>query len=186
MGCPALELAGHWVELASQCLALRQTSLGELSLIDITWGWEVSGGPVSWTLLSHLRGSGLTPSQSTKTLSATWQFCNSTKSLLWIWFLARLVLGSHKRGSPNLLPNQVALADIPQAKMLRCRGLQQREGLFTRQAGDEMGEQISNPPPWSQGICGIKNKEAVWCEDLRKCDWRKVYAFFIFVFSWSW
>ena len=28
-------------------LALRQRSLGELSLIDITWSWEVSGGPMS-------------------------------------------------------------------------------------------------------------------------------------------
>ena len=35
------------------------------------WRWEVSGGPISWTRLSHLRGSGLTPSRSTKTLSAT-------------------------------------------------------------------------------------------------------------------
>ena len=38
---------------------------------DITWGWEVSGDPMSWTLLSHLRGSGLIPGRSTKTLSAT-------------------------------------------------------------------------------------------------------------------
>ena len=55
----------------SWVLALRQRSLGELLPIDITWGWEVSGGPMSWTLLSHLRGSGLTPVWSTKTLSAT-------------------------------------------------------------------------------------------------------------------
>ena len=34
-------------------------------------GREVSGGQVSWTWLSHLRGSGLTPGQSTKTLLAT-------------------------------------------------------------------------------------------------------------------
>ena len=39
--------------------------------IDITWGWEVSGGPMFWTQLSHLRGSGLTPGWSTKTPSAT-------------------------------------------------------------------------------------------------------------------
>ena len=39
---------------------------------DITWGWEVSGDPMSWTLLSHLRGSGLIPGRSTKTLSSTW------------------------------------------------------------------------------------------------------------------
>ena len=35
------------------------------------WGREVSGGPMSWTRLSHLRGSGLTPGRSFKTLSAT-------------------------------------------------------------------------------------------------------------------
>ena len=40
--------------------------------IDITWGWEVFGGPMFWTQLSHLRVSGLIPGQSTKTLSATW------------------------------------------------------------------------------------------------------------------
>ena len=40
-------------------------------LLDIMWDWEVSGGPMSCTWLSHLRGSGLTPRQSTKTLSAT-------------------------------------------------------------------------------------------------------------------
>ena len=31
----------------SWVLALRWRSLGELSLIDITWGQEVSGGPMS-------------------------------------------------------------------------------------------------------------------------------------------
>ena len=50
---------------------LRQRSLGALWPIDITWGQEVSGGPMSSTQLSHLGGSGLTPGQSTKTLSAT-------------------------------------------------------------------------------------------------------------------
>ena len=40
-------------------------------LFDITWRWEVSGGPKSRSQLSHLRGSGLTPGWSTKTLSAT-------------------------------------------------------------------------------------------------------------------
>ena len=33
-------------------------------------GWEVSGGPMSWTRLSHLRGSGPTAGRSTKTLPA--------------------------------------------------------------------------------------------------------------------
>ena len=56
----------------SWVLALRWRSLGELSPFDITWSREVSGAPMSWTWLSHLRGTGLTPSQSTKTLSATW------------------------------------------------------------------------------------------------------------------
>ena len=41
-------------------------------LIDITWGWEVSGGPMSWTWSSHLGGSGPTPGRSSKTLPATW------------------------------------------------------------------------------------------------------------------
>ena len=44
MGFPALELAGRWVELS---LSIVMRSLGELSLIDITWGQEVSGGPMS-------------------------------------------------------------------------------------------------------------------------------------------
>ena len=35
-------------------------------------GWEVSGDPMSWTQLSHLRGSGLTPGRGTKTLTAAW------------------------------------------------------------------------------------------------------------------
>ena len=35
------------------------------------WSREVSGGPMSWTRLSHLTGWGLTPGRSTKTLSAT-------------------------------------------------------------------------------------------------------------------
>ena len=65
----------HWSLLViewSCVLALRWRSLGELLLTHITWGQEVSGGPVSWTRLSHLSGSGLTPGWSTKTLSATW------------------------------------------------------------------------------------------------------------------
>ena len=64
----------HWSFLVlewSWVLGLRQGSLGELSLIDITWGQEVSGGPVTRTRLFHLRGSGLMSGQSTKTLSAT-------------------------------------------------------------------------------------------------------------------
>ena len=56
----------------SRVLALSWRSLGELSPFDITWSWEVSCGPLSWTWLSHLRGTGLTPGWSTKTVSATW------------------------------------------------------------------------------------------------------------------
>ena len=66
----------HWILLAiggSWVLPLRWRSLGELSLIDTMWGREVSGRPMSWSPLFHLRGSGLTPGWSTKTLSATWQ-----------------------------------------------------------------------------------------------------------------
>ena len=48
---------------------LRWRSQGELLTIDITCGWEVSGGPVSRPQLSHLRGSSLTPGQSTETVS---------------------------------------------------------------------------------------------------------------------
>ena len=61
----------HWILLAfrwSWVLVLRWRSLRKLLPIDITWGQEVSGGPMSWTRLFHLRGSGPTPSWSTKTL----------------------------------------------------------------------------------------------------------------------
>ena len=64
----------HWSLLVfewSCVLVLRWRSLGELLLIDIMWGWEVSGGPISWIWLSHLRGSVLAAGWSTKTLSAT-------------------------------------------------------------------------------------------------------------------
>ena len=64
----------HWSLLVvgwSQVLVLRWRSLGELLLINIPWGQEFSGGPTSWTQLCHLRGSSLTPGQSTKTLKAT-------------------------------------------------------------------------------------------------------------------
>ena len=44
MGPPALDLAGRWVELG---LNMRWRSLGELSLIDIMWDRDVSGGLIS-------------------------------------------------------------------------------------------------------------------------------------------
>ena len=43
MGHPALEIAGRWVELG---LSVETKISGRASLIDIMWGWEVSGGPV--------------------------------------------------------------------------------------------------------------------------------------------
>ena len=64
----------HWSFLViewSWVLALRQRSLRELSPFDIMWSQEVSGVPMPWTRLSHLRCTGLTPGRSTKTLSAT-------------------------------------------------------------------------------------------------------------------
>ena len=48
---PVLLVVWHGVSLLvvewSWVLALRQRSLGELSPINITWGQEVSGGPMS-------------------------------------------------------------------------------------------------------------------------------------------
>ena len=44
MGPPALDLAGRWVELG---LSIEMVISGELLTIDIMWGWEVSGGPMS-------------------------------------------------------------------------------------------------------------------------------------------
>ena len=60
MGLPALELAGRWVELG---LSVETEISGRALTDDITWGREVSGGPVSWTQLSHLGGSSPTPGQ---------------------------------------------------------------------------------------------------------------------------
>ena len=53
-------------------LAIEMEISGSFLPFDIMWSWEVSGGPMSWTRQSHLRATGLTPSQSTKTLSSTW------------------------------------------------------------------------------------------------------------------
>ena len=54
-------------------LVLSWQRLGELSLINVSWGQEFSGGPPSWTWVSHLGASGLTPYCSTKTTQATQQ-----------------------------------------------------------------------------------------------------------------
>ena len=62
---------------------------------------------------------------------------------------------------------------MQQAKWLRCQGLQPREGLFTRQSSQEIGEQASDMPPLkqgAQGIYGIKNKEiGLKCGECGKC-----------------
>ena len=56
--CSLLVVEGNWV------LVLRWRSLGKFVLFDIMWGWEVSDGPMSWTWLSHLRGTDLTPARA--------------------------------------------------------------------------------------------------------------------------
>ena len=55
-------------------LSVEMEISGKLLTFDITWSWEVSGGPMSSTQLSHLRGTSEAQilSQSTKTFSATW------------------------------------------------------------------------------------------------------------------
>ena len=45
---------------------------GRFLLFDIRGAGGVSGGPMSCTWLSHLRGTGLTPGRSTEILSSTW------------------------------------------------------------------------------------------------------------------
>ena len=52
-------------------LALRWRSLGELSPFESTWSLGVSFRQMSWNWLSHFRGTGLIPGQSTKTLLST-------------------------------------------------------------------------------------------------------------------
>ena len=78
-GCVPVLLVWYGVSSAGACWPLGRAGSkhwvrdlsGELSPIYIMWDQKVSGGPMSWTRLSHLRSSGLTPSWSTKTLSAT-------------------------------------------------------------------------------------------------------------------
>lgn len=57
----------------------------------------------------------------------------------------------YRTTSLEVLLNQVHLPDVLQAKMLRHWGLQLREGLFTRQSSEEMGEFVSNLNPTSKG-----------------------------------
>lgn len=64
----ALELAGLGLVLV---LAVRWRPLKELSLINMPWGWEFSGCPASWTQVSYLGDSGLTPYCSPRTPQAT-------------------------------------------------------------------------------------------------------------------
>lgn len=45
--------------------------------------------------------------------------------------------------------------------------MEQRQGLFPRQSREEMGEQVSDPPPCkrgAQGIYGMRNEAAEWSE----------------------
>ena len=57
--------------------------------------------------------------------------------------------------------NQAHLPDIyPGAKTLRCQGLQQGVGLFTRQPSKEMGKQVSDLPPKARGLRFLWGKEA--------------------------
>ena len=68
MGLPALELAGHWVELGL-------SNEMEISGRALANSYYVGLGGVWWSMSlsqpSLLRGSGLTPNWNTKTLSAT-------------------------------------------------------------------------------------------------------------------
>lgn len=45
--------------------------MGEFYSINIQWGQEVPGGPMSWIPILHLKGSGITPGWSTKFPQAT-------------------------------------------------------------------------------------------------------------------
>ena len=54
----------HYCLLAfgwGQVLVLRWRSLGELLLINISWDWAFSDGPMSWILICHLWGSSQGP-----------------------------------------------------------------------------------------------------------------------------
>ena len=63
-------------------LSVEMEISGRPLVIDIMWGWEVLGDSMSSTRLSHLRGSGLTPGQSTENVSATQQqLCPSLRLL---------------------------------------------------------------------------------------------------------
>ena len=62
---------------------------------------------------------------------------------------------------------------------LRHWGLQQREGLFVRQPGEEIGEQVLSLPPWrprAPGIYGMKIKQqgGLRVGSPGKGDWGKV------------
>ena len=58
------------------------------------------------------------------------------------------------------------LPDTQQAKTLRPRSLQQKQGLFIRQLSEEMGGQVSALPSWRSSACGIMwyqiNKATGW------------------------
>ena len=61
------------------------------------------------------------------------------------------------------------LPDLQQAEVLKCRGLQQREGLLAKRPGEETGKHVTDalhPHHRSRGwgIDGITSKEAEWSE----------------------
>ena len=52
-------------------LVFKLRPLGDLSLINVSWGWEYSGGPKSWTQVSYFGSSGPVPYCSVKTSQAS-------------------------------------------------------------------------------------------------------------------
>ena len=83
-GCvPVLLVVWHGTSSTGACWPLVELGLSIEMVVSgralANWYFVglggLSCGPTSWTRLSHLQGSGLTPGQSTKTLSATQLAC---------------------------------------------------------------------------------------------------------------
>ena len=60
-----------WPFVCCMVLVLRWQPLGELLLFNVPWGCEFSHGAASWTQVSYLGDSGLTPYCSPRTPQAT-------------------------------------------------------------------------------------------------------------------
>ena len=79
-GCvPVLLVVWHRVYSTEACWSLSEAGSscwdGDLWEIFAVWYYVELGGllwPVSWSWLSHLRGTALMPGWSTKSLSSTW------------------------------------------------------------------------------------------------------------------